>query len=35
MNGIKNWLKNSYRCYCDMAVQAMDCGLTEQPYQGF
>lgn len=35
MKGIKHWLKNNYRSYCALATMAMDCGLVEQPNQGF
>lgn len=33
MKGIMNWLKNSYHSYCELAVEAMDCGLDRESYQ--
>lgn len=33
MKSIMKWLKDSYRSYCELAVEAMDCGLDEESYR--
>ena len=30
MKSMMNWLKNSYRCYCEVVDRAMDCGLDPE-----
>ena len=27
MKNLKDWIKDSYRAYCAMAVKAVDCGI--------
>ena len=33
MKSMMKWLKNSYHDYCELAVEAMDCGLSAESYQ--
>ena len=35
MKNMINWLKNSLHDYCELAVEAMDCGLSREAYQRY